>query len=58
MYCKREGSDPSTEWGRDNNQQQSGKWIGDEAGSVRKPFGEPLPNIEPLPGEPPKWWNP
>ena len=31
----------------------------DEAGQTpRKPFDDPLPNIEPLPGEPPKWWNP
>ena len=24
----------------------------------RKPFDDQLPNIEPLPGEPAKWWNP
>ena len=26
--------------------------------ACRKPFDDALPNIEPLPGEPPKWWNP
>ena len=31
---------------------------GDAAQPPRKPFDSPLPNIEPLPGEPPKWWNP
>lgn len=30
----------------------------DAAQPSRKPFDSPLPNIEPLPGEPPKWWNP